>query len=94
MTRRSLRKNRGNRETNLPFSEIVLKDIHRLESQEWMKCGNKGRDKFPFIVGAIKRTTSTEIVSIKMEKKELSIMFNKMKQWRTWAVEYQGSIKP
>jgi hypothetical protein len=32
MTRRSLRNNRGRRETNLPFSEIVLKDIHRLES--------------------------------------------------------------
>jgi hypothetical protein len=42
MTRRSLRKSKGRRETNLPFSEIVLKDIHHLESQEWMKWGNKG----------------------------------------------------
>jgi hypothetical protein len=32
MTRRSLRNNTGRRETNLPFSEIVLKDIHNLES--------------------------------------------------------------
>jgi hypothetical protein len=33
MTRRSLRKSRGRRETNLPFSKIVLKDNHHLESQ-------------------------------------------------------------
>jgi hypothetical protein len=42
MTRRSLRKNKGRRETNLPFSEIVLKDIHRLESREWLKWEKKG----------------------------------------------------
>jgi hypothetical protein len=42
MTKRSLRKNRGIRETNLPFSEIVLKGIHHLESREWLKWGNKG----------------------------------------------------
>jgi hypothetical protein len=35
MTRRSLRKSRGRRETNLPFSETVLKDSHHLESREW-----------------------------------------------------------
>jgi hypothetical protein len=94
MTRRSLRKNRGRRETNLPFSEIVLKDNHRLESREWMKWGNKGRDRCPFSVGAVNRTTSTEIVPIKKAKQEFPIMFNKMKQWRTWTVEFQGSMWP
>jgi hypothetical protein len=79
MTRRSLRKNRGRRETNLPFSEIVLKEIHHLESREWLKWGNKGRDRHPFSVGAVKGTTSTKIVPIKMTKQELSIMFNKLK---------------
>jgi hypothetical protein len=34
MTRRSLRKSRGRRETNLPFSETVLKGSHHLESRE------------------------------------------------------------
>jgi hypothetical protein len=32
MTRISLRKSRGRRETNLPFSETVLKDSKVLES--------------------------------------------------------------
>jgi hypothetical protein len=86
MTRRSLRKNRGIRETNLPFSEIVLKDIHHLESREWLKWGNKGQDRRPFSVGDVKRTTSIDIVPIKIAKQELSIMFNKLKQWRTWAI--------
>ena len=94
MTKGSLRRNRGRRETNLPFSEIILKDIHHLESLEWLKWENKGRDRHPFSVGDVKRTTSTEIVPIKMAKKELSIMFNKLKQWRTWAVECQGSMQP
>jgi hypothetical protein len=94
LTKRSLRKSRGRRETNLPFSEIVLKDIHRLESREWKKWENKGRDRRPFSVRAVKRTTSTKIVPIKMENQELSIMFNTMKQWRTWAVECQGSMWP
>jgi hypothetical protein len=44
MTRGSLRRNRGRKETNLPFSEIILKDIHHLESREWLKWANKGRD--------------------------------------------------
>jgi hypothetical protein len=73
MTRGSLRRNRGRRETNLPFSEIILKDIHHLESQEWLKWGNKGRDRRPFSVGVVKGTTNTEIVPIKMAKQELSI---------------------
>jgi hypothetical protein len=41
LTKRSLRKNKGRRETNLPFSKIVLKDIHCLESREWMKWEKK-----------------------------------------------------
>jgi hypothetical protein len=48
MARRSLRKNRGIRETNLPFSKIFLKDNHRLET-----------DRCPFSVGVVIRTTST-----------------------------------
>jgi hypothetical protein len=32
MTIRSLRKSRGRRETNLPFSKTVLKESHHLES--------------------------------------------------------------
>jgi hypothetical protein len=42
LTRRSLRKNRGRRKINHPFLEIVLKDIHFLESREWMKWEDKG----------------------------------------------------
>jgi hypothetical protein len=34
MIKGSLRRNRGRRETSLPFSEIVFKDNHHLESQE------------------------------------------------------------
>jgi hypothetical protein len=34
MTRKCLRKRRGRRETNLPFSEIVLKDSHHLDIRE------------------------------------------------------------
>jgi hypothetical protein len=94
MTKGSLRRNRGRRETNLPFSEIVLKDIYRLESREQLKWGNKGRDRCPFSFGDVKGTTNTNIVPIKMAKKELSIIFNKLKQWRTWAVECQGSMRP
>ena len=34
MTRRGLRRNRGRREANLPFTETVFRDNHRLESRE------------------------------------------------------------
>jgi hypothetical protein len=34
MTKISSRRSRGRRETNLPFSEIILKDNHHLESRE------------------------------------------------------------
>jgi hypothetical protein len=37
MTKRSSRKNRGRRETNLPFSETVLKDSRLLESPGRLK---------------------------------------------------------
>jgi hypothetical protein len=37
MTKRSLRKTRGRRETNLLFSKIVLKDNHLLESPRRLK---------------------------------------------------------
>jgi hypothetical protein len=83
---KKFKKEHRQRETNLPFSETVLREIHHLERREWLKWGNKGRDRRPFSVGDVKRTTSTKIVHIKMEKQEMSIMFNKMKQWRTWAV--------
>jgi hypothetical protein len=79
MIRGSLRRNKGRRETNLPFLEIILKDIHYLESREWLKWENKGRDRCPFSVGAVKGTTNIEIVPIKMAKQELSILFNKLK---------------
>jgi hypothetical protein len=34
MIRGSLRRNKGRRETSLPFLEIVFRDNHHLESQE------------------------------------------------------------
>jgi hypothetical protein len=37
MTKRSSRKSRGRRETNLPFSETFLKGNHLLESREWLR---------------------------------------------------------
>ena len=67
-TRGSSRKSRGIRETNLPFLEIVLKENHCLESQEWLKWGNKGQDRCPFSVGVVSETISIDIVPTKMAK--------------------------
>jgi hypothetical protein len=36
-TRRSSRERRGRRETNLHFSETVLKENYILERKEWLK---------------------------------------------------------
>jgi hypothetical protein len=33
MTRRGLRRNKGRREENLPFTETVFRDSHHLESE-------------------------------------------------------------
>jgi hypothetical protein len=44
MTRRGLRKNRGRRETSLPFPEIVIRDSHHLESREGLKREHKDKE--------------------------------------------------
>jgi hypothetical protein len=44
MTRRGLRKNRGRRETSLPFSETVVRNSHHLESREGSKRVHKDKD--------------------------------------------------
>jgi hypothetical protein len=57
-----------------------------------MKREHKDRDRGPFSVGAVKETTSTKIVPIKMVKRELYILFSKLKQWGIWAAECRGSM--
>jgi hypothetical protein len=94
MTRGSLRRNRGRRETNLPFSETVLRDNHPLESPGRLKWVNKCPDHHIWSVGAVKETIGTETAPTEKIKRELSTMFSKLKQWRIWAVECQGSMHP
>jgi hypothetical protein len=91
MTRRGLRRNRGRRETSLPFSGTVLEDSHLLESSGKLKGVRKCQDCHLWSVGVIKGTIGTKTTPTEKIKRELSILFNKMKQWRIWAVECQGS---
>jgi hypothetical protein len=94
MTRRGLRKNRGRRETSLPFSETVLGDSHLLKSPGKLKGVNICQGLDPWSVGAVKGIIGTETAPTKKTKQELYIMFSKMKQWRIWAAECQGSTQP
>ena len=91
MTRRGLRKNRGRRETGLPFSRIVLGDIHLLESLAKLKGVSRCQDRHLWSVGAIKETIGIETTPTEKIKREPSTMFSKMKQWRIWAAVCQGS---
>jgi hypothetical protein len=90
-TRRTSRRNRGRRETSLPFSEIVLKDNHLLESPKRLKWVYNCQGRHLWSVGVVKETIGTEISPTKMIKREPFTMFSKMKQWRKWVVECQGS---
>ena len=94
MTRRGLRKNRGKRETSLPFLEIVLRDNHPLGSPRRLKWMNKCPDPHLLSVGAVKETIGTDTAPTKKIKREPFTMFSKMKPWRIWAVEFQGSMHP
>jgi hypothetical protein len=94
MIRRSSGKSRGRRETSLPFSEIVLRDTHPLESPGRLKWVRKCQDHHLWSVGAVKGTIGIESTPTEKIKRELSIMFNKIKQWRIWAAECQGSMHP
>jgi hypothetical protein len=60
-TRRSSRRNRGRRETSLPFSEIVLRDNHLLESLERMKWVVNCQGRHLWSVGVVKETIGTNI---------------------------------
>ena len=94
MIRRSLRKSRGRRETNLPFSETVLKDNHLSESLGRLKWVSKCPDCHLWSVGAVKGIIGTKTAPIEKIKREPSIMFSKLKQWRIWAAGCQGSTQP
>jgi hypothetical protein len=94
MTRRGLRKNRGRREASLPFSETVLGDSHLLKSPGKLKGVNRCQGLHPWSVGAVKGIIGTETAPTEKTKKELSILFNKLKQWRIWAAECRGSTQP
>jgi hypothetical protein len=93
-TRRGLRRNRGRREASLPFSEIVLGNNQLLKSPEKLKGVNKFQGLQPWSVGAIKGIIGTETAPTERTKQELSILFNKLKKWRIWAAECQGSTQP
>jgi hypothetical protein len=85
MTRRGLRRNRGRREISLLFSGTVLGDSHLLESPGKLKGVIKFQDHHLWSVGAVKGTIGTETSPTEKIKQELSILFNKLKQWRIWA---------
>jgi hypothetical protein len=87
MTRRGLRKNKGRRETCLPFSETVLGDSHLLESPGKLKGVSRCQDRHLWSVGAVKGIIGTETGPIEKTNLELSILFSKLKLWRIWAVE-------
>ena len=66
MTRRSLRNNRGRRETNPPFSEIVLKDSHLLENPGRLKWVGKCQGHHLWNVGVEKKTIGIGISPTEM----------------------------
>jgi hypothetical protein len=82
MIRRSSRKSRGRREMSLPFSEIVLRDNHPLESLGRLKWVRKCQDHHLWSVGVVKGTIGTETAPTEKIKREPSTMFSKLKQWR------------
>jgi hypothetical protein len=94
MTRRGLRKNRGRRETCLPFSRMALGDSHPLETPGKLKGMSRCQGLHLWSVRVVKGIIGTETAPTEKTKKELSILFNKMKQWRIWAVECRGSTYP
>jgi hypothetical protein len=68
MTRKSSRKNRGRREINHPFSEIVLKDNCLLESPGRLKWVGKCQGCHLWNVGVVKKTIGTWIAPTEMIK--------------------------
>jgi hypothetical protein len=69
MTRRGLRKNRGRRETSLPFSGTVLGDSHLLESSGKLKGVSRCQDRHLWSVGAINGIIGTETAPIEKIKR-------------------------
>jgi hypothetical protein len=94
MTRRGLRRNRGRRETSVPFLGTILGDSHLLESLGKLKGVRKFQDRHLWSVGDVKGTIGTETAPTENIKRELSILFKKIKQWRIWATKFQGSTQP
>jgi hypothetical protein len=94
MIRGSLRRNRGRRETSLPFSKIVLGDSHLLESPGKLKGVSRCQDRHLWSVGVVNGIIGTKTTPIEKTKQELSILFSKLKQWRIWAAKCQGSTQP
>jgi hypothetical protein len=91
MMRGSLRRNKGRRETSLPFSETVFGDSHLLESPGKLKGVSRCQDCHLWSVWAVKGIIGTETSPTEKTKKELSILFSKLKQWRIGAEECRGS---
>jgi hypothetical protein len=68
MTRRSLRKSRGRRETNLPFSKIFLKENHLSEIPGRLMWVDKCQDRHLWSVVVVKETIGIEISPKEMIK--------------------------
>jgi hypothetical protein len=79
MTKIGLRRNRGRRETSLPFSGTVLGDSHLLESLGKLKGVSRCQDCHLWSVGVVMGTIGTETAPTEKIKRELSILFSKMK---------------
>jgi hypothetical protein len=68
MTRRSLRKRRDRKETNLPSLEVVLKDSQFLESPRRMKHVGNFQGRHLWNVGVVKGIIGINISPTKMTK--------------------------
>jgi hypothetical protein len=84
-------KQKGNKP---PFFRTVLGDSHLLESPGKLKGVRRCQDRHLWSVGVVKGTIGTETTPTEKIKREVSILFSKMKQWRIWAAECQGSTQP
>jgi hypothetical protein len=67
-TRRRSRRNRGRRQTSLPFSETVLRDNHLSESPKRLKWVDNCQGRQLWSVGVVKETVGTRIAPTKMIK--------------------------
>jgi hypothetical protein len=93
-TKRNSRWIRGRRDLSHHSSEIIHRDNKLLENPERLTQGVKGQGNHLFNVGVVKEIIGSEIVLTEVKKEGLFTMYNKLKQWRTWAEMCQGSMQP